>query len=88
MGQFDFAVDFMVWNVTKDEIRTRLGVNNPNNYPNPPLEEKQIVEGGDRYTTPAWIMEGLEPELMPVIQQIYDDFNKEAGTDIQNPLGE
>ena len=85
-GPVDFAEDFMVWNVTKDEIRTRLGVHNPNNYPNPPLEEKQITEGGERYETPAWIMEGLEPELLPVIQQIYDDFNEELGTDIPNPL--
>ena len=85
-GPVDFAEDFMVWNVSKDEIRTRLGVPNPNNYPNPPLEEKQIVEGGDRYETPAWIMEGLEPEVLPVIQQIYDEFNAEVGTDIQNPL--
>lgn len=85
-GPVDFAEDFMVWNVTKDAIRTRLGVHNPNNYPNPPLEEKQITEGGDRYETPKWIMDGLEPELLPVIQKIYDDFNEEVGTDIQNPL--
>ena len=85
-GPVDFAEDFMVWNVTKDNIRTRLGVNNPNNYPNPPLEEKQVAEGGEGYKTPEWIMQGLEPELLPVIQKVYDDFNEEAGTNIQNPL--
>jgi ribonuclease Z len=85
-GPVDFAQDFMVWNATKDEIRTRLGVHNPDSYPNPPLEEKQISESGDRYETAAWIMGALEPEVLPVIQRIYDDFNAESGTDIPNPL--
>ena len=85
-GPVDYAVDFMTWNVTKDEIRTRLGVVDPNRYSVPPLEEKQMAEAGERYETPVWVMQGLEPELLPVIQQIYDDFNAEAGTDIPNPL--
>ena len=85
-GPVDFAQDFMVWNVTKEGTRTRLGVVNPNRYPLPPMREKEMAAAGDRYETPAWIMEGLEPELLPVIQQIYDDFNEDFDTDIPNPL--
>ncbi len=47
-----------------------------------------MAEEGDRYETPEWIMAGLEPDLLPVIQKIYDDFNEEFGTDIPNPLEE
>ena len=82
----DYAVDFMVWNVTKEDIRTRLGVPNPNYFPLPPTGEKQMAEEGERYQTPEWIMAGLEPELLPVIQKIYDDFNEQHGTNIPNPL--
>lgn len=84
-GPVDFASDFMVWNVTKDEIRTRLGAFNKYVYPVPPLEEKQITAAGDPYRTPDWVNEGLEPGVMPVIQKIYDDFNEENGTSYQNP---
>ncbi len=85
-GPVDFATDFMVWNVTKDEIRTRLGVAIKHNYPVPPLHVKEMAKVDNRYQTPKWVIQGLEPELMPVIQNIYDDFNKARGTNIQNPL--
>jgi hypothetical protein len=45
-----------------------------------------MAEAADRYRTPEWIMEGLEPEVLPVIQKIYDDFNEQFGTSIPNPL--
>lgn len=83
-GQVDYATDFMVWNVTKDKIRTRTSAYNTFVYPVPPLQEKQMATG-DRYVTPKWVVEGIEPELLPVIQKIYDDFNKEYGTNYPNP---
>jgi ribonuclease Z len=85
-GPLDFATDFMVWNVTKDSIRTRLGNYIHYNFPVPPLQEKQMAAVGNRYQTPKWVMDGLEPEVLPVIQKIYDDFNEERGTNFQNPL--
>ena len=45
-GPVDFAKDFMVWNVTKEGTRTRMGVANPNRYPLPPLGEKQMAAEG------------------------------------------
>ena len=85
-GPVDFAQDFMVWNVTKEGTRTRLGVANPNRYPLPPLQEKQMARSVERYQTPEWIVQGLEPQVLPVIQKIYDDFNDQFGTSIENPL--
>jgi hypothetical protein len=31
---------------------------------------------GDRYQTPKWVTDGLEPEVLPVMQKIYNDFNQ------------
>jgi hypothetical protein len=45
-----------------------------------------MAAAGDRYQTPKWVTDGLEPEVLPVIQKIYDEFNKERGTNFQNPL--
>lgn len=84
-GPLSMATDFMVWNVTKDEIRTRIAAVSPYNYPVPPLEEKQITASDERYVTPAWIMDGIEPEVLPVIDKIYNDFNQARGTNFQNP---
>ena len=75
----------MVWNVTKDNIKTRVGVYNTFVYPVPPLHVKQMAASGDRYVTPQWVRDGIEPKLLPVIQNIYDDFNKEFDTDYPNP---
>lgn len=84
-GPLSLATDFMVWNVTKDEIRTRNGAVSNIVYQVPPLEEKQITEGAGRYETPAWLTDGIEPEVLPVIEKIYNDFNELRGTNFSNP---
>ena len=39
-GPVDYAQDFMVWNATKEGVRTRMAVVNPEAYPPQPLKEK------------------------------------------------
>jgi ribonuclease Z len=80
-GPVDYAQDFMVWNVTKEGVRTRMGVTNREAYPTPPLHEKKISSGDEVYQTPDWILAGWPPEVNDVAEQIYEDFNKEHGTD-------
>ena len=36
-GPVDYAQDYMVWNVTKEGVRTRMAVPNPESYPPPAL---------------------------------------------------
>ncbi len=50
-----------------------------------PLHVKQIARVDNYYLTLKWVMGGLELELMPVIQKIYDAFNKARETKIPNP---
>jgi ribonuclease Z len=85
-GPVDFAQDFMVWNVTKEGVRTRMAVVNPESYPVPPLHEKEIAAGGDRYQTPDSVLAGWPEEVNPLVEQIYADFNKEHGTDFKFQL--
>jgi len=55
-GPLDLAKDFMVWNVTKDEIRTRMGVPNHDSYPAPPQRAKQPPDSMKAYkwTPSGW----------------------------------
>ena len=70
----------MVWNVTKDGVRTRIAVPNPEYYASPPLREKQITAGEDRHRTPEWVLDGFPEEVNAVARKIYADFNEEHGT--------
>jgi ribonuclease Z len=85
-GPVDYAQDFMVWNVTKEGVRTRMAVINPEAYPTPPLKEKEIEAGGDRYQTPDSVLAGWPEEVQGVAEQIYNDFNKKHGTDYKFQL--
>jgi len=80
-GPVDYAQDFMVWNITKEGVRTRMAVTNREAYPTPPLKEKKIEAGGDRYQTPDSVLAGWPEDVQGVAEQIYDDFNKKYGTD-------
>ncbi|UCE87613.1 MAG: hypothetical protein JSU66_07860 [Deltaproteobacteria bacterium] len=49
-GPFDLALDFMVWNVIKDETRARMGVPNHDSYPAPPQRSTQAPDSMNAYT--------------------------------------
>ena len=85
-GPVDYALDFMVWNVTKDGVRTRMAVPNREAYPPPSLVEKKVASGGDRYQTPDSVLAGWPEEFNAVADKIYADFNKENGTDYKFQL--
>ncbi len=85
-GPVDYAQDFMVWNVTKEGTRTRMAVMNPEAYPPPPLKEKKVEEGGDRYQTPDSVLAGWPEEMQAVAEQIYTEFNKKHETDYKFQL--
>lgn len=86
-GPVDFATDGMVWNITKDDIRVRMTMLNSQPFPPPSVSERQqAAPGGEKYETPAWILEGYEWETLPLMDEIHDEFNAEFGTDFEFPL--
>lgn len=86
-GPVDFAVDGMVWNITKDEIRSRVSMLNSQPFP-PPLvnARQQAAPGGERYETPEWILQGYEWDTLDLMDDIHREFNEEFGTQFEFPL--
>ena len=84
-GPLNLAQDFMVWNVTKDEIRTRMAVPNHESFPTPAQREKQppdsmnILEEMLSETT----IKSVEPESAAVTNAQIKEFNKRNGTDVK-----
>jgi ribonuclease Z len=78
-GPVDFAVDHMVWNVTKEDIRVRMAAVSeevwPPPGPNPPIAPDRsqavpnsqfIIDGGLHFTD--------------IVKEMYDDINTRYGS--------
>ncbi len=82
-GPLDLARDFMVWNVSKDGIRTRMGVPNHESYPAPPQRVKQPPDSMKAYKWTEFSLSGVEPESAAVTNKLIEAFNAANGTDIK-----
>ena len=86
-GPVDFAVDGMVWNITDEGVQTRIAMMNNQPFPPPSVTPRQqAAEGGEKYETPDWIMQGYEWGTLEVMDQVHEEFNAEFGTDFRFPL--
>lgn len=85
-GPLDLALDFMVWNVTKDKIRTRMAVPNHESFPAPPQRMKQPPDSMKAYKWTKFSLSGVEPESAAVTNALIEEFNKKNGTNIKPAL--
>ncbi len=85
-GPLDLALDFMTWNVTKDGIRTRMGVPNHESFPAPPQRQKQPPDSMKAYQWTKFSLSGVEPESAAVTNALIEAFNKHNGTDLKPAL--
>lgn len=86
-GPVDFAVDGMVWNITRDDIRTRVAMLNSQPFPPPSVTARQqAAPGGEKYETPEWILQGFEWGTLGLMDKIHEEFNQEFGTNFKFPL--
>jgi ribonuclease Z len=83
-GPLSSAVDYMVWNVTKDKIRTRMAVINEDIWPMPSVTEKLPADPKDRIGFSDFIQGGREV-FTDIIHQAYDATNKQFNTDVPYP---
>jgi ribonuclease Z len=83
-GPLDLATDFMVWNVTKDEIRTRMAVVNHESFAAPVQMAK--IPPKDPYRWTAFSLSGVEPESSAVANEIIAKFNELNGSDAKPTL--
>jgi ribonuclease Z len=83
-GPLSLATDYMVWNVTKDDIRVRMAVIDEDIWPQAALVPKMDPDASLRIGFTDFTLSGRVP-FDEVVQEIYDDINAEYGTDYELP---
>lgn len=83
-GSVDLAIDYMVWNVTKDKIRTRMAAIDEAIWPQPSIYPPAAADPKERVGFSDYIFGG-RVVFADVIKFYYDQTNKMFGTDFQPP---
>jgi len=83
-GPLSSAVDYMVWNVTKDKIRTRMAVINEDIWPLPSVTEKLPADPSQKIGFSDYIKGGREV-FKDIVHQAYDATNKQFHTNVPYP---
>ncbi len=78
-GSLALAVDYMVFNVTQDDIRVRMSVKDEEVWPSPPLKKKRAPDIAKVIPISEFTRSGAVtfPE---VVGPIWDEINKKYGT--------
>ncbi len=83
-GPVSFSTDYMVWNVTKDNIKVRMAVADEAVWPLPSITEKLPANPDDKYGFSDFINSG-RVVYKDVVEQVYKDTNERFGTKIPAP---
>jgi ribonuclease Z len=83
-GPVELAVDYMVFNVTKDDIKVRMSAINEDVWPLPSISEKLPADPKDRVGFTDFLIDG-RVVFDEVIKFYYDQTNKMFGTDYSPP---
>jgi len=83
-GPFVLARDYMVFNVTQEEIRVRMAVVDEDIWPLPSITEKLAANPADRLGFSDFIIGGRQV-YQDVIEQIYAEVNETYGTSFPAP---
>ncbi len=83
-GPLSMAVDYMVWNVTKDDIRVRMTLVDEDVWPQPSITEKLPANPKERIGFSTYISDGRHV-YQQVIQDIYTETNERFGTKVPTP---
>ena len=79
-GPLSLSLDYMVWNITKDDIRVRMAAVDEDVWPPPASETPQLPDEGTRIPY-SDLIAGGKLEVADVIQPIYDEINEQYGLD-------
>jgi len=83
-GPVEVAIDYMVFNVTKKDIKVRMAAIDEDIWPLPSITKKLAADPSQRVGFSKEIMEG-RVVFKDVIKKYYDDTNKMFGTDFKVP---
>ena len=81
-GPLSLSVDYMVWNITKDDIHVRMAVVDEDVWPPPATDTPQLPDASLRIPYSDFIAGGRY-DMRDVIQPIYDETNEKYGTNEQ-----
>ncbi len=79
-GPVSLALDYMVWNVTKDDIRVRMAAIDEEIFPPPAIREPLAPEESSDPPFSEFISSGFET-LPEVLNPIWNEINEIYGTD-------
>ena len=79
-GELSLSIDYMVWNVTKEDIRVRMAVVDEDIWPPEATEKPQIPDPNIRIPYSDFVIGG-KLDMSEVIQPIYDEINEAYGLD-------
>jgi ribonuclease Z len=81
-GPLDLATDYMVWNVTKDDIRVRMSAIDEEVWPRPALQNKIVPETSKVLSISDFTRSGALG-LPEVVGPIFDEINAKYGIDAE-----
>jgi ribonuclease Z len=81
-GPLALALDYMVFNVTKDDIRVRMSAIDEDIWPSPALKEKLPPDSSKMIPFSDFTKSGALP-LPEVIGPIFDEVNEKYGTNVE-----
>ncbi len=84
-GPLELAVDYMVFNVTKDDIRVRMTAYDEDIWPQPATVDKLPPDASMRVGFSDYI-NGGRVIYKDLIEKMYSDINKEYGTTLKAPV--
>lgn len=83
-GPLALAVDYMVFNITKDNIRVRMAAIDEDIWPQPAIQEKLPPDESKRVGFSDFIEGGKVP-YSDIVDKIYKDINERFGSNVETP---
>jgi len=83
-GPLALAIDFMVFNITKDDIRVRMAVTDEDIWPQPATQAKLPPDASKRIGFSDFIFGG-RVNFKEVVDRIYSEINEKYETEIPPP---
>jgi len=85
-GPLSLALDYMVWNITKEDIRVRMSAIDEDIWPQPATQAKIPPDASKRIGFTDFI-NGGRVNYVEVIKSYWDETNKEFNTNVPYPPG-
>lgn len=81
-GPLALAVDYMVWNVTKDDIETRMAAKDEEVWPSPALKQKLPPDSSKAVPMSDFTKSGRN-QYPDTLNAVWDEVNKKYGTNLK-----